>query len=201
MAMKYKEVVGRLTLLLAEAMSNDDYLPLPRESKEGEPTNWVAMEYPQGEWIRKEKLLLIPAIQEGLLVGIVECDPEQTKIKSQGIVECNYIVDAMDTNGNSTGLVLVAGTRDGKDVLLRVDGRGSSVDQELKAFLAEHVEIQEETLSEDDLDAFSGFLAIVLSQKTAFGIPLETTEESLEETRNRCLNQLYANMIISYSGE
>ena len=196
MSVQFRELVCQLPSLLAEVMSDDEYLLLTRKSKPGEPTTWVGANYPSGDWLIKEKMLVVPAIDGGgLLVGIVECDPEQTTVEANGVVSCKYIVD---TQHQSSGPILVAGYQNNKETVLRVTGRESSLTQELSQFLGQELKSERATIYIDQsLDAFAGFLSIVLSQKNAFGIPLESSEELIEQTHARCLNYLYADMIVS----
>lgn len=196
MSVQFKELVSQLPSLLSDAMSDDAYLPLPRKSRQGEPTTWVGADYPKGDWIVKEKLLAVPSIDgSGLLVGIVQCDPNQTTVNANGLVSCKYIVD---TEHQSQGPILVTGYQDNRETVLRVTGRESSLDKELRQFLGKKIKSGRDTIySDKSLDAFAGFLSIVLSQKNAFGIPLETSEELVEQTRARCLNYLYADLIVS----
>lgn len=196
------ECPKRLIDYLQTAMDDDFYLPLPRESHPGEPTSWVATKYPNS-WVPREKLLAIPTLSgRNLFVGIAEVNTDPVNIKGIGVVRCRFIVD---TDKQSRGPVLIVGeNQKGQEVVVRRSTDRVAKDS-LPPFLQEVAdkfsgEITRQESAQND--AFAGFLQTVLANRGAYATPslppnLEQLQEAQDEAEQRCLNYLFADLVIS----
>ena len=194
MGRSFQELASNVWAQLDIAMSDDNLLPLPRVPVEGEPNNWVAANY-KNSWIKREKLLVVPELTgRGLLIGIVECDPRQATIKSgKDTISCQYIVD---TPSQQNGPIFIAGRRRSKQVILSSTYEPQPVHDEIRRYLQHHAVEARIDAALDHTEAFAEFLSLILTTRSAFGIPLESSNEMLEAAESRCLAYLYADLIV-----
>lgn len=195
MGRTFRELASNFHAQLDRVMTDDNLLPLPRLPLDGEPSSWVAANY-KNSWIKREKLLVVPELTgRGLLIGIVECDPKQATIKSgKGAIACQYVID---TPNQHNGPIIIAGKSRGKPVMLGPTNEPNPVHDEILRYLKQTTALEARLEpSLDHVEAFTEFLTLVLTAKSAFGIPLEASDEMLEATESRCLAYLYADLIV-----
>lgn len=191
--------IEQLAGLLEEALSNDNYLSLPRKSQLGEPTSWVAANY-ENSWLKREKLLVVPTLNKGgFLIGITETIEGKAKFNKRE-VDCRFI---LDTQNGENGPVAFIGIDDcGEKVLIRRTNDNhlrSDLPDYLGKVVREYRGVSKNVRVVEN-DAFASFVMGVLKNKGAYGIPLGYTEEKLEqlqeESELRCLNYLCADIIV-----